>query len=453
MQVKLQLLIDELLIYDRIARVFWAFRKDWLRMKFETKCVQAGWVPKNGEPRVMPIYQSTTFAFDSAQHVADLFDLKVGGHFYTRLSNPTLDYVEQRIAALEGGVGAMLTSAGQAANTMAILNLAHSGDHVISCSAIYGGTVNLFGVTLQKLGIEFTWLEPDATDEEIEAAIRPNTKAIFGETLANPALAVLDLERWSAVAHRNGLPMIVDNTFPTPYLCRPFEHGVDIVIHSTTKYMDGHAMSLGGVIVDSGNFDWAASGRFPEFTTPDESYHGLIYTQTFGKAAYIVKARTQLMRDLGAQAAPMNAFLLGVGLETLALRMERHSANAQKAAEWLANHAKVEWVRYPGLPGDKYYELHKKYLPKGCAGVISFGVKGTRTDVQRLMDAMKLVKIVVHVADARTCVLHPASMTHRQLSDEQLVAAGISPTMVRLSVGIEHIDDILADLEQAFAQV
>ncbi len=422
-------------------------------MKFETKCVQAGWVPKNGEPRVMPIYQSTTFAFDSAAHVADLFDLKVGGHFYTRLSNPTLDYVEQRITALEGGVGAMLTSAGQAASTMAILNLAHSGDHVISCSTIYGGTVNLFGVTLQKLGIEFTWLEPNATDDEIAAAIRPNTKAIFGETLANPALAVLDLERWAKVAHAHGLPLIIDNTFPTPYLCRPFEHGADIVIHATTKYLDGHAMSLGGVIVDGGTFDWAASGRFPEFTQPDESYHGLIYTQAFGKAAYIVKARAQLMRDLGAQAAPMNAFLLGVGIETLSLRMERHSENAQNVAEWLANHPKVDWVRYPGLKGDKYYALAQKYLPKGCAGVISFGIKGTRETAQKLMDALKLAKIVVHVADARTCVLHPASMTHRQLSDEQLVLAGISPTMIRLSVGIEHIDDIIADLEQAFAQV
>lgn len=422
-------------------------------MKFETKCVQAGWDPKNGEPRVMPIYQSTTFKFDSSQHVADLFDLKVGGHFYTRLSNPTLDVVEQRIAALEGGVGAMLTSAGQAASTIAILNLAHSGDHVISCSAIYGGTVNLFGVTLEKLGISFTWLEPDATDEEIQAAIRPNTKAIFGETLANPALAVLDLERWAAVAHRNGLPLIVDNTFPTPYLCRPFEHGADVVIHATTKYLDGHAMSLGGCIVDGGTFDWAASGRFPEFTKPDPSYHGLIYTQAFGKAAYIVKARAQLMRDLGAQAAPMNAFLLGVGIETLPLRMERHSVNALAVAEWLANHPKVEWVRYPGLKGDKYHALAQKYLPKGCSGVVSFGVKGTRADATRLMDSLRLAKIVVHVADARTCVLHPASMTHRQLTDEQLVKAGISPTMVRFSVGIEHIDDILADLEQAFAKV
>lgn len=422
-------------------------------MKFETKCVQAGWDPKNGEPRVMPIYQSTTFKFDSSQHVADLFDLKVGGHFYTRLSNPTLDCVEQRIAALEGGVGAMLTSAGQAASTMAILNLAHSGDHIVSCSAIYGGTVNLFGVTLEKLGISFTWLEPDATDEEIQAAIRPNTKAIFGETLANPALAVLDLARWAAVAHRNGLPLIVDNTFPTPYLCRPFEHGADIVIHATTKYLDGHAMSLGGCIVDSGNFDWAASGRFPEFTQPDPSYHGLVYTEAFGKAAFIVKARAQLMRDLGAQAAPMNAFLLGVGIETLPLRMERHSANAQAVAEWLANNPKVEWVRYPGLKGDKYHALARKYLPNGCSGVISFGVKGTRTDAMRLMDSLRLAKIVVHVADARTCVLHPASMTHRQLTDEQLVKAGISPTMVRLSVGIEHIDDILADLGQAFARV
>ena len=420
-------------------------------MQFETKCVQAGWEPKNGEPRVMPIYQSTTFKFDSSQHVADLFDLKAAGHFYTRLSNPTLDAVEQRIAALEGGVGAMLTSAGQAASTFAILNLAHSGDHVISCSAIYGGTVNLFGVTLEKLGISFTWLEPDATDDEIQAAIRPNTKAIFGETLANPALAVLDLERWANVAHRNGLPLIVDNTFPTPYLCRPFEHGVDIVIHATTKYLDGHAMSLGGVIVDSGNFDWAASGRFPEFTTPDASYHGLVYTEAFGKAAYIVKARVQLMRDIGAQAAPMNAFLLGVGIETLPLRMERHSSNALAVAKWLANHPKVEWVRYPGLKGDKYYPLAQKYLPKGASGVVAFGVKGTRADAQKLMDSMKLAAIVVHVADARTCVLHPASMTHRQLTDEQLVMAGISPTMIRFSVGIEHIDDILADLEQAFA--
>lgn len=420
-------------------------------MQFETKCVQAGWEPKNGEPRVMPIYQSTTFKFDSSQHVADLFDLKAAGHFYTRLSNPTLDAVEQRIAALEGGVGAMLTSAGQAASTFAILNLAHSGDHVISCSAIYGGTVNLFGVTLEKLGISFTWLEPDATDDEIQAAIRPNTKAIFGETLANPALAVLDLERWANVAHRNGLPLIVDNTFPTPYLCRPFEHGVDIVIHATTKYLDGHAMSLGGVIVDSGNFDWAASGRFPEFTTPDASYHGLVYTEAFGKAAYIVKARVQLMRDIGAQAAPMNAFLLGVGVETLPLRMERHSSNALAVAKWLANHPKVEWVRYPGLKGDKYYPLAQKYLPKGASGVVAFGVKGTRADAQKLMDSMKLAAIVVHVADARTCVLHPASMTHRQLTDEQLVMAGISPTMIRFSVGIEHIDDILADLEQAFA--
>lgn len=420
-------------------------------MQFETKCVQAGWEPKNGEPRVMPIYQSTTFKFDSSQHVADLFDLKAAGHFYTRLSNPTLDAVEQRIAALEGGVGAMLTSAGQAASTFAILNLAHSGDHVISCSAIYGGTVNLFGVTLEKLGISFTWLEPDATDEEIQAAIRPNTKAIFGETLANPALAILDLERWANVAHRNGLPLIVDNTFPTPYLCRPFEHGVDIVIHATTKYLDGHAMSLGGVIVDSGNFDWAASGRFPEFTTPDASYHGLVYTEAFGKAAYIVKARVQLMRDIGAQAAPMNAFLLGVGIETLPLRMERHSSNALTVAKWLANHPKVEWVRYPGLKGDKYYPLAQKYLPKGASGVVAFGVKGTRADAQKLMDSMKLAAIVVHVADARTCVLHPASMTHRQLTDEQLVMAGISPTMIRFSVGIEHIDDILADLEQAFA--
>ena len=422
-------------------------------MKFETLCVQAGWEPKNGEPRVMPIYQSTTFKYDSAGHVADLFDLKAGGHFYTRLSNPTLDAVEQRIAALEGGVGAMLTSAGQAASTIAILNLAHSGDHVVSCSAIYGGTVNLFGVTLEKLGIAFTWLSPDATEEGIQAAIRPNTKAVFGETLANPALAVLDLEKWAAVAHRNGLPLIVDNTFPTPWLCRPFEHGADIVVHATTKYLDGHAVSLGGCVVDGGHFDWAASGRFPEFTEPDASYHGLVYTKAFGKAAYIVKARAQLMRDLGAQAAPMNAFLLGLGIETLPLRMERHSQNAQAVAEWLSANPKVEWVRYPGLKGDKYHALAQKYMPRGCSGVISFAVKGARADAMRLMDSLRLAKIVVHVADSRTCVLHPASMTHRQLTDEQLVKAGISPTMVRLSVGIEHVDDILADLEQAFAQI
>ena len=420
-------------------------------MRFETKCLHSGWVPKNGDPRMMPIVQSTTFDFESSQHVADLFDLKVGGHFYTRLSNPTLDYVEQRINALEGGVGAMLTSAGQAASTIAILNVAHAGDHVICSSAIYGGTLNLFAVTLKKLGIDFTFLTPDASDDDIRAAIRPNTKAVFGETLANPALTIFDMERWSKIAHENGLPVIVDNTFPTPFLCNPFKWGVDIVIHATTKYLDGHAMATGGCIVDSGNFDWAASGRFPEFTEPDESYHGLIYTQAFGKAAYIVKARAQLMRDLGAQAAPMNAFLLGVGIETLPLRMERHCANAQKVAEYLATHAKVDWVRYPGLPGDKCHKLAQKYMPKGCAGVVTFGVKGTRETAQKLMDSLKLVNIAVHVADAKTCVLHPASMTHRQLTDEQLVKAGISPTTVRLSVGIEHIDDILEDLEQAFA--
>lgn len=419
-------------------------------MKFETKCVQAGWDPKNGEARVLPIYQSTTFKFDSAQHVADLFDLKVGGHFYTRLSNPTLDYVEQRIAALEGGVGAMLTSAGQAASMIALLTVAHAGDHIVSSSEIYGGTVNLFGVTLEKLGIQFTWVHPDASDAEIEAAIRPNTKAIFGETLANPALSVLDVERWAKVAHKNGLPLILDNTFPTPYLCRPFEWGADIVVHASTKYLDGHAVSLGGIIVDSGNFDWAASGRFADFTEPDPSYHGLVYTQAFGKLAYIVKARAQLMRDMGAQAAPFNAFLLNLGMETLPLRMARHSENALKVAEWLTNNPHVRNVRYPGLKGDKYYALAQKYLPQGASGVVTFEVDGSRADTQRLMDCLKLAKIVVHVADARTCVLHPASMTHRQLTDEQLVAAGISPTTVRFSCGIEHIDDILEDLDQAF---
>ena len=333
---------------------------------------------------------------------------------------------------------------------ISLLTVAHAGDHIVSSSEIYGGTVNLFGVTLEKLGIQFTWVHPDASDAEIEAAIRPNTKAIFGETLANPALSVLDVERWAKVAHKNGLPLILDNTFPTPYLCRPFEWGADIVVHASTKYLDGHAVSLGGIIVDSGNFDWAASGRFPDFTEPDPSYHGLVYTQAFGKMAYIVKARAQLMRDMGAQAAPFNAFLLNLGMETLPLRMARHSENALKVAEWLANNPRVKNVRYPGLKGDKYHALAQKYLPLGSSGVVTFEVDGSRADTQRLMDAFQLAKIVVHVADARTCVLHPASMTHRQLTDEQLIAAGISPTTVRFSCGIEHIDDIIADLEQAF---
>lgn len=422
-------------------------------MKIETKCVQAGWDPKNGDPRVLPIVQSTTFKFDTSEHVADLFDLKVGGHFYTRLSNPTLDGLEQRVAALEGGVGAMVTSSGQAASTLAILNVCSSGDHVVSSNSIYGGTFNLFNITLRRMGIDFTFVDPMADEATIQAAFRPNTKAVFGETLANPALSVFDIERFAQIAHKNKVPLIIDNTFPTPYLCRPFEFGCDIVIHASTKYLDGHAMATGGVIVDSGNFDWEASGKFPDFSTPDPSYHGLIYTQTFGKAAYIVKARVQLMRDIGAQAAPMNSFLTHVGIETLALRMDRHSENALAVAKYLEANDQISWVRYPGLSSSPYHALAQKYLPDGCAGVISFEVKGGREVAMKLMNSLKLAAIVVHVADVRTCVLHPASMTHRQLTDEQLIDAGISPGMVRLSVGIEHLDDIIEDLKQAFEQI
>ncbi len=422
-------------------------------MHIETLCVQAGYSPANGEARVPPIYQSTTFKYDTSEQVGDLFDLKVPGFFYTRLANPTVDAVEQRIAALEGGVGAMCTASGQSASFVALMNLCSAGDHVVSTASIYGGTFNLFAVTMKRMGVEFTFIADDATDEQIAAAIRPNTKAVFGETLANPALSILDIARFARVAHAHGLPLIVDNTFPTPFLCRPIEHGADIVIHSTSKYLDGHAMALGGVIIDSGNFDWASSGRFPAFTTPDASYHGMVYTETFGKAAFIVKARVQLMRDLGPMLSPQNAFLLNVGIETLFLRMERHSSNAQRAAEYLANHPQVTWVNYPGLPGNPWNKLAKKYLPKGCAGVISFGVKGGREAAMKLMNSLKLAAIVVHVADARTGVLHPASMTHRQLSDEQLLAAGIRPEMIRFSVGIEHIDDILADLDQGFAAI
>ncbi len=422
-------------------------------MKFETKCVQAGWDAKNGDPRVLPIIQSTTFKFDSSEHVADLFDLKVGGHFYTRLSNPTLDGLEQRITALEGGIAAMVTASGQSASTLAILNLCSPGDHVVCSSSIYGGTYNLFNITLRRMGIDFSFFDPMASDEEIQTLFKPTTKLVFGETIANPALSVFDIERIATLAHKNGVPLIVDNTFPTPYLCRPFEFGCDIVIHASTKYLDGHAMATGGVIVDSGNFDWAASGRFPELCTPDPSYHGLVYTEAFGKAAYIVKARAQLMRDIGAQAAPMNAFLTHVGIETLPLRMDRHCENALKVAKFLESHDAIASVNYPGLPSSPYYAMAQKYLPKGASGVISFEVKGGREVAMRLMNALKLAAIVVHVADARTCVLHPASMTHRQLTDQQLHDAGISPSMVRLSVGIEHVDDIIADLEQAFAAI
>ena len=417
----------------------------------DTLCVQAGWQPKNGEPRVLPIVQSTTFKYDSSEHVGDLFDLKAPGHFYTRLSNPTAEAVENKIAALEGGVGALMTSSGQAAEMIAILNLCNSGDHLIASGAIYGGTTNLFSVTLKKLGIEVTYVDPYASDEAVQAAFRPTTRAIFGETIANPALTVFDIERFARVAHANGVPLIVDNTFPTAVLCRPFDFGADIVTYSTSKYLDGHAISLGGMIVDSGRFDWRASGKFPGLTEPDPSYHGTIYTDAFGPSAFIVKARVQLMRDLGATPSPMNAFLLNLGMETLHLRMERHCRNAEAVAAFLEGHPAVSWINYPGLPSSKDAALVKKYLPRGTCGVISFGVKGGRDAAVRFMDSLKLAAIVVHVADARTGVLHPASTTHRQLTDEQLTAAGISPELVRLSVGIENAADIIADLDQALS--
>lgn len=420
--------------------------------KIETKCLHAGYTPKNGEPRVLPIVQSTTYCFDSTQHVADLFDMPTE-FMYSRFANPTCDAVEKKIAALEGGVGAMLTSSGQAANLLAVLNLCHAGDSIVAASAIYGGSINLFGVTLKKLGIECVWVSNTADEEEIQAAIKPNTKLIFGETLANPALVVFDIEKFAAVAHRNGLPLIVDNTFATPILCRPFEFGADIVVHSTSKYMDGHALQVGGVIVDSGNFDWAASGRFPELTEPDESYHGMVYTRDFGKMAYIIKARTQLMRDFGCYPAAHSAFLLNLGLETLPIRMKQYCENATAVAEMLEQCDMVESVNYPGLVSSSYHELAKKYLPGGCSGVISFVIKGGRQTAMRFMDSLELASNVVHVADVRTCVLHPASETHRQLTDEQLVAAGINAGMIRLSVGLENVGDIIADLKQAFDRV
>ena len=420
------------------------------KFKPETLCVQAGWTPKKGEPRVLPIYQSTTFKYDTSEQMARLFDLEDSGYFYTRLQNPTNDAVAAKIAALEGGVAAMLTSSGQAANFYAIFNICQAGDHFVSSSAIYGGTFNLFSVTLKKLGIDVTFISPEATEEEIEAAIRPNTKALFGETVSNPSLEVLDIEKFARIAHRNGMPLIIDNTFPTPINCHPFEWGADIVVHSTTKYMDGHATSVGGVIIDSGNFDWDAHAeKYPGLCTPDESYHGLTYTKAFGKLAFITKATAQLMRDLGSIQSPQNAFLLNLGLETLHLRMPRHCENALKVAQFLQNEPRVAWVNYCDLPGNKYYDLAKKYMPNGSCGVISFGLKGGREDSIKFMDSLKVVAIVTHVADARTCVLHPASHTHRQLSDEQLMEAGVRPDLIRLSVGIENVDDIIADIKQA----
>ena len=415
-----------------------------------TLCVQGGWQPGNGEPRQLPIAQSTTWKYASSDAMGALFDLKAAGYFYTRLQNPTNDSVAAKIAALEGGAAALLTSSGQAANFFAVFNLAGCGDHVVSSSALYGGTLNLFTVTMKRMGIEFTLLPPDASDADLDAAFRPNTKALFGETLSNPSLEILDIERWAAAAHRHGVPLIMDNTFPTPVNCRPFEWGCDIVTHSTTKYMDGHGAQVGGVIVDSGNFDWMAhADKFPGLCAPDESYHGIVYAERFGKAAFITKCVAQLMRDLGSIPAPMNAFLLNLGLESLHVRMPRHCANAQTVAEWLEKSPETAWINYPGLPSSPSHARAQKYLPHGSSGVIAFGLKGGRERAIRFMDALKFVSIATHVADARSCILHPASHTHRQLTEEQLAAAGIPPDLIRLSVGIEDPADILADLQQA----
>ena len=422
-------------------------------LNIETKCIQAGYVPGNGEPRQIPIIQSTTFKYDTSEDMGKLFDLEASGYFYTRLQNPTNDYVAAKIAALEGGTAAMLTSSGQAANFYTIFNLASCGDHVVAVSTIYGGTFNLFSVTMKRMGIEFTFVSPYCTDEELEAAFRPNTKAVFGETIANPALIVLDIERFAGAAHAHGVPLIIDNTFPTPFLCNPFKFGADIVTHSTTKYMDGHGAGVGGCIVDSGKFDWTKyPEKFPGLCTPDESYHGVTYTERFGlEGAFITKATAQLMRDFGSIQSPQNAFLLNLGLESLHVRMERHCENALKIAKFLSSHESITWVKYSGLEGDKDYELAKKYLPKGSCGVVSFGVKGGRKAAEAFMKKLKLASIETHVADARTCCLHPASATHRQMNDEELIAAGVSADLVRLSVGLENADDLIADLAQALA--
>lgn len=424
------------------------------KLSRESLCVQGGWKPKKGEPRVLPIYQSTTFKYDNSEQMARLFDLEESGYFYTRLQNPTNDAVASKIAALEGGIAAMLTSSGQAANFYAIFNICQAGDHFISINTIYGGTYNLFGVTMKKLGIDCTFIEPDWSDEQIEAAFRPNTKCFFGETISNPGCQVFDIERFARLVHKHGVPLVVDNTFATPINCRPFEWGADIVTHSTTKYMDGHATAVGGAIVDSGNFDWNAHAeKFPGLCEPDESYHGLTYTKAFGKMAYIQKATAQLMRDLGSIQSPQNAFLLNLGLETLHLRMPQHCKNAQAVAEFLENDERVAWVNYSGLKSNKYYTLAQKYLPNGSCGVIAFGLKGSKEEAIKFMDSLEMICIVTHVADARTCVLHPASHTHRQLSDEQLKEAGIAPDLIRLSVGIENVNDIIDDIKQALDKV
>ncbi len=422
-------------------------------MKIDSLCVQGAYEPKNGEPRVIPIVQSTTFKYESSQAMGDLFDLKDSGYFYSRLQNPTCDYAAAKIAALEGGVVGMLTSSGQAANFYAIFNIAQAGDHIVSSSAIYGGTFNLFNVTMKKLGIDFTFVPPHATEEEIQAAIKPNTKAVFGETISNPSLDIMDIEAFANVAHKNGIPLIIDNTFATPVNCRPFEFGADIVTHSTTKYAEGHASTIGGAIVDSGNFDWTQNDKFPGLTTPDDSYHGIVYVDAFGKGAYITKATVQLMRDLGSIQSPQNAFLVNLGLETLHLRMPRHCENALKVAKYLKTNEKITWVKCAMLEDDDQHELAAKYMPKGTCGVVSFGIKGGREAATKFMDSLKLAAIVTHVADARTCCLHPASTTHRQLTDEQLEECGVSPDLIRFSCGIEDAEDIIADIEQALNQI
>ncbi len=423
-------------------------------LKPSTLCVRGGWEPKNGEPVQPPIVQSTTFKYDNSEEMAMLFDLKKEGYFYTRLQNPTNDNVAKKIATLEGGVGAMLTSSGQAANFYAVFNICEAGDHIVTSNEIYGGTYNLFGVTMKKLGIECTFVNPESSEEEIQKAFRPNTKVLFGETISNPGCKVLDIEKFARIAHKNGVPLIIDNTFATPINCRPFEWGCDIVTHSTTKYMDGHATQVGGCVVDSGNFDWDAhADKFPGLTTPDESYHGLTYTKAFGKMAYMTKLTAQLMRDLGSIPSPQNAFLLNLGLETLALRVRQHCANAQKVAEFLHNDPHVAWVTYCGLKDDASYELGRKYLPNGSCGVMSFGLKGDRDTAIKFMDSLELINIATHVADARSCVLHPASHTHRQLSEQQLKEAGIAPDLIRLSIGIEDADDLIDDLKQALSKI
>ncbi|MDE7010676.1 MAG: O-acetylhomoserine aminocarboxypropyltransferase/cysteine synthase [Oscillospiraceae bacterium] len=421
----------------------------------ETICVQGGYRPGNGDPRQVPIVQSTTFKYDTSEDMGKLFDLEAEGYFYSRLQNPTCDHVARKIAELEGGTAAMLTSSGQAASFYAVFNIASCGDHVVASSSIYGGTYNLFAVTMRRMGVEFTFVSPDCTAEELDAAFRPNTKAVFGETIANPALTVLDIEKFAAAAHAHGVPLLVDNTFATPILCRPLQWGADIVTHSTTKYMDGHAAALGGCIVDGGRFDWMAhADKFPGLCTPDESYHGVTYAERFGKeGAFITKATAQLMRDFGSMMSPQSAFLLNLGLESLHVRMARHCENAQAVAEYLQQHPKITWVRYSGLPGDAYHETAKKYLPKGSCGVVSFGVKGGRAAAEAFMKHLKLGTIATHVADARTCCLHPASSTHRQMNDAELAAAGVSPDLVRLSVGLESREDLIADLEQALQSV